>query len=51
EVKVKISRDKEGVIKTIKPEYDDIKNISTKLKVPYKKVFDKAYYELRTKYN
>jgi len=51
EVKVKISRDKEGVIKTIKPEYDDIKNISTKLKVPYKKVFDKAYYELITKYN
>jgi uncharacterized protein (DUF111 family) len=51
EVKVKISRDSDGVIKTIKPEYDDIKNISTKLKIPYKKVFDKAYYELMKKYN
>jgi pyridinium-3,5-bisthiocarboxylic acid mononucleotide nickel chelatase len=51
EVKVKISRDSDGVIKTIKPEYDDIKNISTKLKIPYKKVFDKAYYDLMKKYN
>jgi uncharacterized protein (DUF111 family) len=50
-VKVKISRDSDGVIKTIKPEYNDIKNISTKLKIPYKKVFDKAYYELMEKYN
>jgi pyridinium-3,5-bisthiocarboxylic acid mononucleotide nickel chelatase len=51
EVKVKISRDSDGVIKTIKPEYNDIKNISAKLKIPYKKVFDKAYYELMEKYN
>ena len=51
EIKVKLSRDSGGVIRTIKPEYDDIKDISNKLKIPYKKVYDKAYYELMKKYN
>jgi uncharacterized protein (TIGR00299 family) protein len=51
EIKVKIARDSNGEIKSIKPEYDDIKYISAKLKIPYKKVFDSAYYELMKKYN
>ncbi|HEY7226891.1 MAG TPA: nickel pincer cofactor biosynthesis protein LarC [Nitrososphaeraceae archaeon] len=50
EIKVKISKDSGGVIRTIKPEYDDIKSISTKLKIPYKRVFDTAYYDLTRKY-
>jgi pyridinium-3,5-bisthiocarboxylic acid mononucleotide nickel chelatase len=51
DIKVKISRDSDGVIKTIKPEYDDLKNISRKLNISYKKVFDISYYELMKKYS
>jgi pyridinium-3,5-bisthiocarboxylic acid mononucleotide nickel chelatase len=51
EIKVKISRDSNGEIKTIKPEYEDIKYISAKLKIPFKKVFDTAYCELMKKYS
>jgi pyridinium-3,5-bisthiocarboxylic acid mononucleotide nickel chelatase len=51
EINVKVSKDSDGVIKTMKPEYDDIKNISKKLKIPYKKVFDNVYYELMKKYS
>ena len=50
EVKVKISKNGNGSIKSVKPEYDDIKNISTALKIPYKKVFDTVYHELIEKY-
>lgn len=50
EVKVKISKNGNGSIKSVKPEYDDIKNISTVLKIPYKKVFDTVYHELIEKY-
>lgn len=50
EVKVKISKNENGSIKSVKPEYDDIKNISTVLKIPYKKVFDTVYHELIEKY-
>ena len=50
-VKVKLSKDKDGAIKMIKPEYDDIKKIATKLKAPYRKVFDIVYYEVFKKYN
>jgi uncharacterized protein (TIGR00299 family) protein len=50
EVKVKISKNGNGSIKSVKPEYDDIKNISTVLKIPYKKVFDAVYHELIEKY-
>ena len=49
-VKVKISKDKDGAIKMIKPEYDDIKKIATKLNAPYRKVFDIVYYEVFKKY-
>ena len=49
-IKVKISKDKSGYIRTVKPEYEDIKAISTKLQIPYKKVFDTLYYELIKKY-
>ena len=51
EIKVKVSKHSGGAIRTIKPEYDDIKDISNKLKIPYKKVYDKAYYELMKKYS
>jgi len=50
-VKVKLSKDKNGAIKMIKPEYDDIKKIATKLNAPYRKVFDIVYYEVFKKYN
>jgi uncharacterized protein (TIGR00299 family) protein len=50
EIKVKISKDSDGAIRTIKPEYDDIRSISAKVKVPYKRVFDIAYSELTRKY-
>ena len=50
-VKVKLSKDKDGTIKIIKPEYDDIKKIATRLKAPYRKVFDIVYYEVFKKYN
>jgi len=50
-VKVKLSKDKVGTIKMIKPEYDDIKKIATRLKAPYRKVFDIVYYEVFKKYN
>ena len=50
EIKVKISKDGDGAIRTIKPEYDDIRSISAKVKVPYKRVFDIAYSELTRKY-
>ena len=50
-VKVKLSKDKDGTIKMIKPEYDDIKKIATRLKAPYRKVFDIVYYEVFKKYN
>ncbi|MGV8107081.1 MAG: nickel pincer cofactor biosynthesis protein LarC [Nitrososphaerota archaeon] len=50
EVKVKISKNGNGSIKSIKPEYDDIKNISKVLKIPYKKAFDTVYHELIEKY-
>jgi len=50
-VKVKLSKDKDGTIKMIKPEYDDIKKIATRLKTPYRKVFDIVYYEVFKKYN
>ena len=49
-VKVKLSKDKDGAIKMIKPEYDDIKKIATKLNAPYRKVFDIVYYEVFKKY-
>jgi pyridinium-3,5-bisthiocarboxylic acid mononucleotide nickel chelatase len=49
-VKVKLARDKDGAIKMIKPEYDDIKKIATKLKAPYRKIFDIVYYEVFKKY-
>lgn len=49
-VKVKISKNRNGSVNSIKPEYDDIKNISTVLKIPYKKVFDTVYHELIEKY-
>ena len=49
-VKVKISKNGNGSVNSIKPEYDDIKNISTVLKIPYKKVFDTVYHELTEKY-
>jgi pyridinium-3,5-bisthiocarboxylic acid mononucleotide nickel chelatase len=49
-VKVKISKHGNGSVNSIKPEYDDIKNISTVLKIPYKKVFDTVYHELIEKY-
>ena len=50
EIKVKISKDGDGSIRTIKPEYDDIRSISAKVNVPYKRVFDIAYSELMRKY-
>lgn len=50
-VKVKLSKDKDGTIKLVKPEYDDIKKIATRLKAPYRKVFDIVYYEVFKKYN
>ncbi|NTV38205.1 MAG: hypothetical protein HGA82_03375 [Anaerolineales bacterium] len=50
-VKVKLSNDKDGTIRMIKPEYDDIKKIATTLKAPYRKVFDIVYYEVFKKYN
>ena len=50
-VKVKLSKDKDGTIKMIKPEYHDIKKIATRLKAPYRKVFDIVYYEVFKKYN
>jgi len=50
-VKVKLSKDKDGTIKMIKPEYDDIKKIATRLKTTYRKVFDIVYYEVFKKYN
>jgi uncharacterized protein (TIGR00299 family) protein len=50
-VKVKLSKDKDGTIRMIKPEYDDIKKIATRLKAPYRKVFDIVYYEVFKKYN
>lgn len=50
EIKVKISKDSGGAIRTIKPEYDDIRSISAQVKVPYKRVFDIAYSELMRKY-
>lgn len=50
EVKVKISKNENGSIKSVKPEYEDIKNISTVLKIPYKKIFDTVYHELIEKY-
>ena len=50
-VKVKLSKDKDGTIKMIKPEYDDIKKIATRLNAPYRKVFDIVYYEVFKKYN
>ncbi|MDP9304749.1 MAG: LarC family nickel insertion protein, partial [Thermoproteota archaeon] len=49
-VKVKLSKDKDGAIKMIKPEYDDIKKIAAKLKAPYRKIFDVVYYEVFKKY-
>ena len=49
-IKVKISKHGNGSVNSIKPEYDDIKNISTVLKIPYKKVFDIVYHELIEKY-
>ena len=49
-VKVKLSKDKDGAIKMIKPEYDDIKKIASKLKAPYRKIFDIVYYEVFKKY-
>ncbi|MFN2434469.1 MAG: nickel pincer cofactor biosynthesis protein LarC [Nitrososphaeraceae archaeon] len=49
-VKVKISKNGNGSVNSIKPEYDDIKNISTVLKIPYKKVFDTVYHEIIEKY-
>jgi pyridinium-3,5-bisthiocarboxylic acid mononucleotide nickel chelatase len=49
-VKVKISKHGNGSVNSIKPEYDDIKNISTVLKIPYKKVFDTVYHDLIEKY-
>jgi hypothetical protein len=51
EIKVKISSDSKGEIKTIKPEFDDIQYISAKLKIPFKKVFETAFCELMKKYN
>jgi uncharacterized protein (DUF111 family) len=50
EVKVKISKNGNGSIKSVKPEYEDIKNISTVLRIPYKKVYDSVYHELIEKY-
>lgn len=50
QVKVKISKNGNGSVNSIKPEYDDIKNISTVLKIPYKNVFDTVYHELIEKY-
>jgi uncharacterized protein (TIGR00299 family) protein len=50
-VKVKLSKDKDGTIRMIKPEYDDIKKIATKLKAPYRKVYDIVYYEVFKIYN
>ncbi len=50
-VKVKLSKSKDGTIKIIKPEYEDIKKIATKLKVPYRRIYDIAYYEVFKKYN
>ncbi|MDW0270764.1 MAG: nickel pincer cofactor biosynthesis protein LarC [Nitrososphaeraceae archaeon] len=50
-VKVKLSKDKDGTIRMIKPEYDDIKKIATRLKIPYRKVFDIVYYEVFKKYS
>jgi uncharacterized protein (TIGR00299 family) protein len=50
-VKVKLSKDKDGTIRMIKPEYDDIKKIATGLKAPYRKIFDIVYYEVFKKYN
>ena len=49
-VRVKISKNRNGSVNSIKPEYDDIKNISIVLKIPYKKVFDTVYHELIEKY-
>ena len=45
-VKVKLSKDKDGMIKIIKPEYDDIKKIAEKLNAPYRKVFDIVYHKV-----
>jgi pyridinium-3,5-bisthiocarboxylic acid mononucleotide nickel chelatase len=49
-VRVKISKSKNGLINSMKPEYDDIKKISSILKIPYKKIFDTVHQELRRKY-
>ena len=50
EVKVKISKSTNGLISSMKPEYDDIKKISRSLKMPYKKISDIVHQELGRKY-
>ena len=37
DVRVKISKDHDGKITHIKPEFDDVKLISEKMKIPYKR--------------
>ena len=50
EVRVKISKSTNGLISSMKPEYDDIKKISRSLKIPYKKISDTVHQELKRKY-
>jgi uncharacterized protein (DUF111 family) len=50
EVRVKISKSTNGLINSMKPEYDDIKKISRGLKIPYKKISDTVHQELKRKY-
>jgi uncharacterized protein (TIGR00299 family) protein len=46
DILVKISRDREGNIVNIKPEFDDVINISNKLNMPYKESFEAIYVQL-----
>lgn len=50
EVKVKISKNINGSVSSMKPESDDIKKISRTLKMPYKKIYDTVHHELIRKY-
>jgi pyridinium-3,5-bisthiocarboxylic acid mononucleotide nickel chelatase len=36
-VRVKISKDHDGKITHVKPEFDDVKQISEKMKIPYRR--------------
>ena len=49
DVFIKISRDQEGNIINMKPEFDDVLRISNELKMPYKEIFEIVYVQLFNK--